>query len=177
MLDLLIFPLCLLQLISLSNIKPLPTCGLSETQFAKIPDLRFRQTRTWFVWNAISDLFRICVSDKPCLSETQIVWNATLPKKISPAGIRTWDLQIHSSALILWAKVTLLFKCLKIILLLQKSRRRPWTSIGQPLVFWLWWHNIFSLCLVFSHGRDRSMCLQSRKFRVGSSRGSSRDWL
>ena len=57
--------LCLLQLISQSNIKPLPTCGLSETQFAKIPDLRFRQTRTWFRWNAISDFFRICVSDKP----------------------------------------------------------------------------------------------------------------
>ena len=30
--------------------------------------------------------------------------------------------------------MTLLFKCVKIIYLFQKSRRRPWTSIGQPLV-------------------------------------------
>ena len=33
-----------------------------------------------------------------------------------------------------WARETLLLMCLKIIYLFQKSRRRPWTSIGQPLV-------------------------------------------
>ena len=31
------------------------------------------------------------------------------------------------------------------------------------------------MVLNISHGRDRPMCPQSRKFRVGSSRGSSRD--
>ena len=46
----------------------------------------------------------------------------------------------HSSN---WAKETLLFKYLKIIYLLQKSRRRPWTSIGWHLfyerVLSQWW--------------------------------------
>ena len=58
-------------------------------------------------------------------------------KKISPAGICTWDLQIHSPALIHWAKVKLLLLCMKIIYLFQKSRRRPWTSIGWHLLFLL----------------------------------------
>ena len=43
--------------------------GLSETQFAKIPDLRFRQTLTVFVWNVLR--FRqtmVCLKRK--LSET-----------------------------------------------------------------------------------------------------------
>jgi hypothetical protein len=65
MLDLLIFPLCLLRLISLSNVKPLPTCGLSETQIRKKSEIAFQRNHVRVCLKRKSGIFANCVSDKP----------------------------------------------------------------------------------------------------------------
>ena len=92
---------------------------LSETQIWDFCELRFRQTPSgststnkyeplptnWCVWNAISDLFRIRVSDKPrpCLSETflrfrhtMFVWNANCLKRCPTKMRLTLSLQVFS---------------------------------------------------------------------------------
>ena len=92
-------------------------------------------TTTQVIPWSLADDKNVNMKKRNCFPSNLIIFSSKYfdVKIFGCLGIWTWTCRSpvwHSTN---WAKQTLFLRCLKIIYLFQKSRRRPWTSIGRHL--------------------------------------------